>query len=153
MWPNNSCSHCNPRLWKLQGSRFLIKFTIHIFSIKPTFLYYSCEKRSFRQIWKWKPPARKHTPVQYLHLRTPCISVCTCTYAHTGMHRHLKSFKCIFMYSFMQISLCLYIQPCTWARSREIYTSMQYLAYFPLSLPTVNCLKTDWSNIFCPLAS
>lgn len=30
---------------------------------------------------------------------------------------------------------------------------MQYLAYIPLSLPTVNVLKTDWSQIFCPLAS
>lgn len=106
MWPNNSCSHCNPRLWKLQGSRFLIKFIIHIFSIKPTFLYYSCKRRSFRQIWKWNTPSPKAHPCPlpaFVYTLYICVHMYLCT------HRDAQTSEVIQMYIYVLIYADIFV--------------------------------------------
>lgn len=51
--------------------------------------------------------------------------------------------------------LCLYryIYIHSFEQETEMYTPMPYLVHTPLSLPTVNALKTDWLEMFCSLAS
>lgn len=93
------------------------------------------QRNGLKQTRKHKSPNEEKAPnisAQHLHLCTPCLFVCTDT--RTEMTRHVKSFKCIFMYRFMHIPL---LSIAIHLRERGRKTAVHCSASIPLSLPTV----------------
>lgn len=84
----------------------------------------------------------------------PCAFMYTDVFTHREMHRHLKAFKCVFMDPFMHVSLCLHITIHLSERQRNIHIIAIFSLHstfppFCKKMPE----KTDWSKIFCSLAS